>query len=206
MRSAAGKVETGTHAVEPAMRYDTRYPGIADLEARAKRRLPNFTFDYIEGAIDDEEAKRRNRRAFQEVQLTPRYLRDVGAIDTNVTLFGTEYALPLGVSPVGLGNMMWPGAEAALARAAQIARIPYVLSTFSTTAMETIARSAPDVCWFQLYVPRKQEGMEDLIARVKEAGFRVLVVTVDVPVGAKRNRELRNGLKLPFTMTPQIVW
>ena len=168
--------------------------------------MPNFAFDYLEGGIDDEEGKRRDRQAFHDVHLTPRYLRDVSTIDTGVTLFGTDYALPLGVSPVGLGNMMWPGAEAALARTAQSARIPYVLSTFSTTLLETIAELAPDVCWFQLYVPRDERVMEDLIARVKRAGFRALVVTVDVPVGAKRNRELKNGLKLPFTMTPQIVW
>ncbi len=140
------------------------------------------------------------------MHLTPRYLRDVSTVDTRVTLFGAGYALPLGVSPVGLGNMMWPGAEAALARAAQSARIPYVLSTFSTTLLEDIAQLAPDVCWFQLYVPRDERVMEDLIARVKRAGFRALVVTVDVPVGAKRNRELKNGLKLPLTMTPRIVW
>ena len=188
------------------MKYDTRYPGIADLKRRAKRQLPNFAFDYVESGIDDEEGKRRNRQAFHDVHLTPRYLRDVSTIDTNVTLFGAQYALPIGVSPVGLGNMIWPGAEAALAISAQSARIPYVLSTFSTTSLERIAQLAPDVCWFQLYVPRDREVMEDLITRVKSAGFRALVVTVDIPVGAKRNRELRNGLKLPFTITPRIIW
>lgn len=191
---------------KPSMGYDTRYPAIIDLKQRAKRRLPDFAFDYVDGAIDDEDSKRRNREAFRDVHLTPRYLRDVDTVDTRVTLFGTEYALPFGVSPVGLGNMMWPGSELALARAAEAARIPYVLSTFSTTDMDVIARAAPNVCWFQLYVPRKQEVMEDLIGRAKRAGFHALVVTVDIPVGAKRNRELKNGLKLPFTLTPKMIW
>ncbi|MDJ0513147.1 MAG: alpha-hydroxy acid oxidase [Methyloceanibacter sp.] len=186
--------------------YDTRYPSIADLKRRAKRRLPNFAFDYVDGAIDDEDAKRRNRQAFRDVHLTPRYLRDVSTVDTRNTLFGAEYALPFGISPVGLGNMMWPGAELALARAAQAARIPFVLSTFSTTDLDVIAKEASDVCWFQLYVPRNEDVMEDLIARVKRASFHALVVTVDIPVGAKRNRELKNGLKLPFTLTPQMIW
>ncbi|MEM7398790.1 MAG: alpha-hydroxy acid oxidase, partial [Pseudomonadota bacterium] len=186
--------------------YDTRYPSIADLKQRAKRRIPKFAFDYVDGAIDDELAKRRNREAFHNVHLTPRYLRDVSNVDTRNTLFGTEYALPFGISPIGLGNMMWPGAERALARAAQAARIPYVLSTFSTTDLDIIAEEARDVCWFQLYVPRNEDVMEDLIARVKRAGFHALVVTVDIPVGAKRNRELKNGLKLPFTLTPQMIW
>ena len=188
------------------MTYDTRFPGIPDLKRRARRRIPKFAFDYVEAAIDDEVGKRRNRESFHDVHLTPRYFTDVGTIDTRCELFGTEYALPFGVAPVGLGNMMWPGAEAALAQAAQRARIPYTLSTFSTTPLEEIARLAPDVCWFQLYVPQRIEVMEDLISRAKSAGFNALVVTVDIPVGAKRNRELKNGLKLPFSLTPQMIW
>lgn len=188
------------------MTYDSRYPAIADLKLRAKRRLPNFAFDYVDNAIDEEDAKQRNRQAFRDIILTPRYLRDVSTVDTNATLFGTEYSLGFGVSPVGLGNMMWPGAELALARAAQAARIPHVLSTFSTTDLDLIAEAAPDVCWFQLYVPRKLDVMEDLIGRVKRAGFNALVVTVDIPVGAKRNRELKNSLKLPFSLTPRMIW
>ena len=122
------------------------------------------------------------------------------------TIFGRDYALPVGVPPVGLGNMMWPGAELALARAAQAANIPYILSTFSTTDLAEIADAAPDVGWFQLYVPRKMAVMEDLLARVRDAGYRVLVVTLDIPVGAKRNRELRCGLKLPFSMSAEMLW
>ena len=124
----------------------------------------------------------------------------------SAAIFGKTYTMAFGVSPVGLGNMMWPGADLALARAAQGTNIPYVLSTFSTTLLEEIAQAAPDVCWFQLYVPRKLKVTKELIARVKQAGFKVLVVTLDIPVGAKRNRELKNGLKLPFSFTPKIVW
>lgn len=187
-------------------KYDTRYPGVSDLKARARRRIPRFAFDYIDAAIDYERSKERNRESFHHIKLTPRYLRDVSSADISAEVFGRRYAMGFGVSPVGLGNMMWPGAEIALAKAAQQANIPYVLSTFSTTLLEDIARAAPDVCWFQLYVPRKLEVMREIIARVAEAGFNVLVVTLDIPVGAKRNRELKNGLKLPFSFTPDIVW
>ena len=93
-----------------------------------------------------------------------------------------------------------------MAAAAQQANIPYVLSTFSTTDLAEVAQIAPDVCWFQLYVPQEGAALKDLLARVQEAGFHVLVVTVDIPVGAKRNRELRNGLKLPFSFTWNILW
>ena len=187
-------------------KYDTRYPGISDLKARARRRIPDFAFDYIDAAIDYERGKRRNRESFHQIRLTPRYLTDVTNTNISAGVFGTRYAMAFGVSPVGLGNMMWPGAEMALARASQRANVPYVLSTFSTTLLEEIAQAAPDVCWFQLYVPRKLEVMRELIARVKAAGFKALVVTLDIPVGAKRNRELKNGLKLPFSFTPRIVW
>ncbi len=188
------------------MNYDTRYPSVTDLKNVAKKRIPNFAFDYIDGAIDDEHGKRRNRESFHQIHLTPRYLTDVTDTDISTELFGRRYSMPFGVPPVGLGNMMWPGAEKALAIASQRANIPYVLSSFSTTPMEEIARFAPDVCWFQLYVPKKIEVMEELIARAKNAGFNALVVTLDIPVGAKRNRELKNGLKLPFSITPNIVW
>ena len=187
------------------MNYDTRFPSVADLKARAKKRMPGFAFEYVDGAIDEEHGKRRNRAAWHDVILTPRYLCDVSHADLTTRVFAREYAMPFGVPPVGLGNMMWPRAEAALARAAQRANIPYILSTFSTTALEEIAQLAPDVCWFQLYVPKEIEVMKDLLGRVKRAGYRVLVVTLDIPVGAKRNRELRCGLKLPFSWTPYIV-
>lgn len=188
------------------MDYDTRLPGVDDLKRRARRRIPSFAFDYLEAGIDGEVGKRRNREAFDGVRLRPRYLRDVSTADIDLTVFGKRYSMPLGVAPVGLGNMMWPQAERVLAAAAQQANIPYVLSTFSTTDLGEIAQTAPDVCWFQLYVPRAPAALKDLLARVKEAGFHVLVVTVDIPVGAKRNRELKNGLKLPFSFTWSIVW
>lgn len=188
------------------MTYDLRYPAIADLKIRAQKRIPDFAFDYVDAGIDAEHGKRRNRDAWQQIALVPRYLCDVSHADLRATIFGREYAMPIGVPPIGLGNMLWPGAEIALATAAQKANIPYILSTFSTTLLEQIAAVAPDVCWFQLYVPQRVEVMQDLLARVKQAGYSTLVVTLDIPVGAKRNRELKNGLKLPFSITPNIVW
>ena len=188
------------------LKYDVRYPSVADLKIRAKKRMPSFAFDYVDGAMDEELGKKRNRDAFRDIQLIPRYLEDVGSVDITTSLFGHRYSMPFGVPPVGLGNMMWPGAEIALARSAQAANIPYIFSTFSTTLLEDIAAEAPDVAWFQLYVPKKEWVMEELINRAKRSGFKALVVTLDIPVGAKRNRELKNQLKLPFSFTPNIIW
>ena len=186
--------------------YDPRWPSIADLRARARRRLPGFAYDYLDAAIDEERGLAENRAAFHRIRLIPRYLRDVGTVDLSVRLFDADYQLPFGAAPIGLGNMMWPGAERSLAQACEQARMPYIQSTFSTTLLEEIAAIAPNVCWYQLYVPRDEAVMRDLIGRVREAGFKTLVVTLDIPVGAKRNRELKNALQLPFRPTLKTIW
>ncbi len=186
------------------MNYDPALPSVADMAVRARKRIPGFAFDYLEGGIGNEECLRRNRSDLNDVILWPRYLTDVTEVDTRCKLFGHQYDLGLGVSPVGLGNMMWPNAEVHLASAAQEANIPYVLSTMSTTPLETIAELAPDVGWFQLYVPREHDVMQDMIKRVDNAGFNALVITVDLPIGAKRDKELKNGLILPFRLTPRL--
>lgn len=175
------------------------------MAVKARKRVPGFAMDYLESGIGGEYCLRRNRSDLDEVLIWPRYLRDVAQVDTRCELFGHRYDLGIGVSPVGLGNMMWPNAEEYLASAAQQANIPYILSTMSTTLLEKIAELAPAVAWFQLYVPRKREVMQDLIKRVSTAGFNALVVTVDLPVGAKRDKELKNGLILPFRITPQLL-
>lgn len=185
--------------------YNRKYPSVRDLAVRARRRIPSFAMDYLEGGIGGEFALRRNRQDLDEVLLWPRYLRDMSRVECQCRLFDHDYDLGIGVSPVGLGGMMWPGIEMCLARASQQGNIPYVLSTMSTTPLEQIAETAPDVAWFQLYVPRETEAMLDLIRRADRAGFNVLVVTVDIPIGAKRDREMKNGLILPFRLTPKLV-
>lgn len=185
--------------------YSLEYPSIHDLAERCRRRIPRFAMDYLVGGIGGEFALRRNRQDLEDVILWPRYLQDMSRVDCRCRLFGRDYDLGVGISPVGLGGMMWPGIEMCLARAAQQANIPYVLSTMSTTALEDIAEAAGDVAWFQLYVPQDVAVMQDLISRADRAGFRALVVTVDVPIGAKRDREIKNGLILPFRLTPKLI-
>ncbi|MEQ8426396.1 MAG: alpha-hydroxy acid oxidase [Gammaproteobacteria bacterium] len=187
------------------MKYNPRLPSVADMEARARQRIPRFAWEYLSSGIGHEHGLRRNRSDLDDVLLWPRYLADVGKVDPGCKLFGQQYDLGIGIAPVGLANMMWPGAETHLARAAQQANIPYILSTMGTTPLEEIASHAPDVGWFQLYVPRDRDVMQDLVQRVQRSGFKVLVVTVDIPVGAKRDKELKNGLILPFRFSPSIV-
>jgi L-lactate dehydrogenase (cytochrome) len=124
-------------------------------------------------------------------------------VDTAVRLFGRDYRAPFGVAPMGLAGLLWPGVDDALARAAQRARIPYVLSTVANTTIERVGALAPDVFWYQLYgVPENDHAVSfDLVARAERAGAHALVVTLDVPVRSKRTRDVRNGLVVPFRPT-----
>lgn len=187
------------------MKYNPALPCVRDMAEKARKRIPRFAFEYLESGIGGEDCLQRNRSDLDKVLLWPRYLCDVSRVDTRCELFGHTYDLGIGVSPVGLGNMMWPDTEVHLASAAQQANIPYVFSTMGTTPLEEIAELAPDVAWFQLYVPRDRQVMQDLIGRVRHSGFNVLVITVDLPVGAKRDKELKNRLILPFRLTPRLL-
>jgi isopentenyl diphosphate isomerase/L-lactate dehydrogenase-like FMN-dependent dehydrogenase len=126
--------------------------------------------------------------------------------DFSTTLFGKKWALPFGTAPIGLGNVMWPGAEEMIACACVAAGIPYSLSTPASTTLERIAEVAPGNCWFQLYVSRSQEMIDDLVLRAERAGYETMLVTVDVPTAPRRLRDIRNNFSLPFRFTPRTVY
>jgi (S)-mandelate dehydrogenase len=191
-----------------AARLRRRFPTIADLRARARRRVPRFAFDFVDGGANDEVCVERNIKAFRAVELLPRYCVDTNGASTEVELFGVRYAAPIGMAPMGSPGLMWPGAEEYLARAAQSAQIPYVLATPANAAIERIAEIAPDVFWFQLYrFPYNDHAITfDLVRRADAAGARVLVPTVDSAGKSKRPRDIRNGVAVPFPITPSTVW
>ncbi len=164
----------------------------------ARRRLPRVVFDFVEGGAGSEIALARNRARFDEIALLPKALRDCSATTAEVTVFGRRYAAPFGVAPMGFADLVRPGTDRALARAAKARGIPYVLSTAATTAIETVSGIAQDNLWFQLY-PGSDEAMAaGLIERALRAGVTTLLVTVDIPVPGKRPRDLANGLAIPL--------
>lgn len=177
---------------------NSKYPSVRDLKIKAKSRLPSFIYEFLDGGIDREICKSANRSHFDDFNIVPRYLTDVSNVDIETNVFDKKYSAPMGISPVGLGNMIWPGAEGVLAEAAQKNNIPYIFSSYGTSSLEEIAEIAPDVCWYQMYVPANHDTLIDLISRVKDSRFHVLVVTVDNPAGAKRNREIRSNLRFPI--------
>lgn len=166
---------------------------IEDLHRMAKRRLPKIAFDFIEGGLEDEHGLDRNTSAFRKHNLLPRYLVDVSARDQSTTLFGRTYASPFGIAPTGGAGLFRRGADMMLAEAAADANIPYIMSGSSNESIEAAGRVAPKNAWYQLYAARDGKISEDLIRRTADAGMDGLVLTVDVPVHSKRERNLRNG-------------
>ncbi|GLQ50033.1 alpha-hydroxy acid oxidase [Dyella flava] len=175
-----------------------RIATIEDLADVARRRIPDITLGYLESGTGGEVALRRNREALDRVTLVPQYMRDVRSRSAATSVFGQAYDLPIGISPVGLANAIWPGTDQMLAAAAANANVPYGLSTVGTTSIEKIATIAGGNLWFQLYVARDQEVTFDLLRRAHAAGVKVLLVTVDVPIQSKRVRDIRNGFQLPL--------
>ena len=190
----------------PEARLRQRLPTLDDIERCARRRIPRFAFDFLEGGTGGDLNTRRNREALDAVELVPRYGRPA-AVQTEVELFGVHCAAPIGISPVGVDGIIWPGATRILASAAGKARVPYIAGTLATAAIEEVAELAGPYAWFQLYgLPANDHAVTiDLIKRAGAAGVRVLAATLDAPVRSKRPRDLRNGLVVPFRPTPKTI-
>jgi L-lactate dehydrogenase (cytochrome)/(S)-mandelate dehydrogenase len=174
---------------------------IEDLRRLAKRRLPKIAFDFIEGGLEDERGLSRNESAFASFEIVPRYGVDVTACDQATTLFDRTYSGPLGIAPTGLAGLFRPGADLMLAAAAEAANVPFIMSGTGTGLIEDLGNVAPQHGWYQLYVARERSISEDMIRRVGDAGLSTLVITVDVPINSKRERNLRNGFTRPLKMT-----
>jgi L-lactate dehydrogenase (cytochrome) len=183
---------------------DRRLAGAAsieDLRRVARRHTPRAVFDYVDGAAENELSLRRNRAAFEALEFVPSVLRDVSAASSATTILGRPAAMPLVFAPTGFTRLMHHEGELAVARVAHRAGIPYSLSTVGTTTPEALAAGDPDGShWFQLYVWRDRGISRELVARVREAGFETLILTVDTPVAGARLRDVRSGFTIPPTL------
>ena len=167
---------------------------VQDYRELARRRLPHFLFEYIDGGSYEEVTLRRNLNDLREVVLRQRVLRDVSAGDLRSNLFGQRLAMPIVLGPIGLAGMNARRGEVQAARAAARAGVPFTLSTVSACPLEEVAEASAKPFWFQLYMIRDRGFMRDLLAKAQESNCSALVFTVDMPVPGTRYRDYRSGL------------
>jgi L-lactate dehydrogenase (cytochrome) len=180
--------------------YNPRYPSVESLREKAKRRIPGFAFDYLDGGCNEEINLHKNTSEIREIELLPQYLKEHAGSDLKTELFGHVYDAPFGMAPVGLQGLIWPNSPEILAKAAFQHNIPFVLSTVSTSTIERISEITQGQAWFQLYHPAENSLRDQIIKRASEH-CPVLVILSDVPTFGYRNKEIKNGLAMPPRMT-----
>ena len=187
-----------------------RVANITDYRALAKARLPHFLFEYLDGGSYDEVTVRQNVEDLQAIALKQRVLRDVSKIDLSASLFGHEWAMPIGLGPVGLAGLYARRGEVQAARAAAAANVPFALSTVGACSLREVAASG-NIPWYQLYFVRDRGFVANMIETAKEAGCAALILTVDLAVPGSRSRDARaagGGLRrmLQLAARPEWLW
>jgi (S)-mandelate dehydrogenase len=179
---------------------------IEDLRLIAKRRLPTCIFDFYDGGAEDEITLLSNIQSFREINLLPRILRSVHQIDTARHLLDAEIKVPFAVAPTGALGFGRHGADLSLAKAAADLGTIYTLSSSATTSIEQIARHAQGGRhWFQAYILKNKDFFYKLIDRAYAADYEGLMITVDLPVGGKRERDNKNSFSIPFKLSPSVA-
>ena len=177
-----------------------------DMRRLAQRRLPKSVFEFVDGGAEDEQTLSENRAAFQRSHFKPRVLRDVSEPAISTTLWGDSLPAPVVIAPMGSCKLVWPEADVILAQAAAARGIPYTLSTMSSTSIEDMAKAVHGPLWFQLYVLKDMDFNLKLLDRARASNYAALVVTVDLPAGGKRERDLRNGVSIPLRLTARQIF
>ena len=183
------------------IQYNSSYPTVDDLREKARRKIPRFAFEYLDGGCNEDVNLKKNTSDIRKVELVPLYLNEYKGSDMTTELFGQTYAAPFGIAPIGLQGLIWPDSANILAKASIEHNIPFVLSTVSTSSIEKIGEITEGKFWFQLYHPTDIEIRDKIIKRAEAAGCQVLVLLCDVPTFGFRPRDIRNGLAMPPKMT-----
>ncbi len=184
----------------------SRVGDIYDLRKIAKRRTPTAAFDYVDGAAQAELTYDGNRRAFDDIELTPAILAGSADVDLSADVAGRTFGLPVGIAPTGFTRMMHTEGEIAGVRAAERFGVPFSLSTMGTRSIEDVAAASPAAAkWFQLYLFADRSVSQDLLKRAAANGFDTLLVTVDTTVAGQRLRDVRNGMTVPPKLTAGTV-
>jgi L-lactate dehydrogenase (cytochrome) len=182
-----------------------RILSLDDFEHAARRHLPRPVFAYVSGGVETNAALRDNRAAFEELGFVPRVLVDVSKRTTATTLFGHEYSAPFGIAPMGISALSAYRGDLVQARGAQMSNIPMIMSGSSLIRLEDVAAQCPQT-WFQAYLPGDEAKILGLVDRAATAGFKTLVVTVDVAVLSNRENNIRAGFSTPLRPGLRLAW
>jgi L-lactate dehydrogenase (cytochrome) len=181
--------------------YNPKYPGVDDIIKKAKKQIPKFVFEYMDGGCNEDVNLAKNTTEIRDIELKPYYLNQHTPANLQTELFGIKYDAPFGVAPIGLQGLIWPNAPEILAKAAVRNNIPFILSTVSTASIERIAEITEGKFWFQLYHPAEQAITDDILDRLDASGCKTLVLLSDVPTFGFRPRDIRNGLAMPPSLS-----
>ena len=179
---------------------------LADFELAARRYLPRPILGYVAGGAEDTAALRSAAAAYQQWSFVPRVLVDVSQRSQTVELFGETYASPFGIAPMGISALIAYEGDLALARAAEAANIPMIVSSTALTRLEDVRAAAPRCTWFQAYLPGDAAKIDAMVQRVQAAGYRTLVLTVDVATLPSRENNIRVGFTMPLRPSARLAW
>ena len=183
-----------------------RILSLADFELAARRHLPRPILGYAAGGAEDNIALRAAADAYRQWSFVPRILVDVSRRSQQVELFGQSYASPFGIAPMGISALIAYEGDLALARAAEAANIPMIVSSTALTRLEDVRAAAPRSTWFQAYLPGDSAKIDAMVQRVKSAGYRTLVLTVDVATLPSRENNIRAGFTMPLRPSFRLAW
>jgi L-lactate dehydrogenase (cytochrome) len=210
--SAAAAAAQPPHVTSPALAAPPALPPrlghvlcLDDFEEAARRHLPGPVFAYVSGAVERNQSFRANRRSYEEVDFIPRVLVDSSRRSPATTLLGRRYSVPFGIAPMGICALTAYRGDIVLAEAAARENVPMVMSGSSLIRLEEVVRANPDA-WFQAYLPGEESKRTALVERVQMAGFRTLVVTVDVPIAGNRENNVRAGFSTPLRPSLSLAW
>ena len=181
--------------------FNSKYPSTKYLRSLASKKIPTFAFEYLDGGCNEDVNITRNTSDIREIELIPNYIRKSFTPNLKTKLFDKVYDVPFGVAPIGLQGLIWPNSPNIIAEASKKYNFPFILSTVSTSDIETIAKITDGEAWFQLYYPSNKTIRNDILERAKNSGCKVLVLLCDVPTFGYRPKDIKNGLAMPPKMS-----
>ena len=181
--------------------FNSKYPSTKDLRSLASKKIPTFAFEYLDGGCNEDVNITRNTSDIRKIELIPNYIRKSFTPNLKTKLFDKVYDVPFGVAPIGLQGLIWPNSPNIIAEASKKYNFPFILSTVSTSDIETIAKITDGEAWFQLYYPSNKTIRNDILERAKNSGCQVLVLLCDVPTFGYRPKDIKNGLAMPPKMS-----